>query len=196
MKTPFIVSRKITRRIALKLFAAGTLGTAFGASSTFLLTRLGVSNAPYSKYQFFSESEANLLTAVCERIIPSDDTPGATDLGVIHFIDRNLLTYLAKHQESYRKGISAIEATSRLLHQKAFVSLSLHQQDDFLRKLESGNVPDTIWTHQKSQAFFALVVAHSMQGFYGPPRHGGNRDYLSYKILDLDYPQVIGQNRY
>jgi gluconate 2-dehydrogenase gamma chain len=35
-----------------------------------------------------------------------------------------------------------------------------------------------------------------MQGFYGSPRHGGNRDYVSYKMMKLDYPHVIGQNRY
>ena len=35
-----------------------------------------------------------------------------------------------------------------------------------------------------------------MQGFYGSPRHGGNRNYVSYKMLGLEYPRVIGQNRY
>ena len=35
-----------------------------------------------------------------------------------------------------------------------------------------------------------------MQGFYGSPRHGGNKDYASYRMLGLDYPNIIGQNRY
>jgi len=35
-----------------------------------------------------------------------------------------------------------------------------------------------------------------MQGYYGSPRHGGNKDNMSYKMLKLDYPVVIGQNRY
>jgi len=34
-----------------------------------------------------------------------------------------------------------------------------------------------------------------MQGFYGNPRHGGNRDYASYRMLGLDYPQLVGQDR-
>ena len=41
-----------------------------------------------------------------------------------------------------------------------------------------------------------MIIKHSMQGFYGPPRHGGNKNYISYKIMDLDYPYVVGQNRY
>jgi len=35
-----------------------------------------------------------------------------------------------------------------------------------------------------------------MQGFYGSPRHGGNRNYASYKMMGLEYPRLIGQNRY
>jgi gluconate 2-dehydrogenase gamma chain len=40
------------------------------------------------------------------------------------------------------------------------------------------------------------VLDHTRQGFYGSPRHGGNRDYASYRMLGLAYPNLIGQNRY
>jgi gluconate 2-dehydrogenase gamma chain len=32
-------------------------------------------------------------------------------------------------------------------------------------------------------------------GFYGSPRHGGNKDYISYRMLGLDYPLIIGRNK-
>jgi gluconate 2-dehydrogenase gamma chain len=35
-----------------------------------------------------------------------------------------------------------------------------------------------------------------MQGYYGSPIHGGNKDYMSFNMLGLDYPLIIGQNRY
>jgi gluconate 2-dehydrogenase gamma chain len=41
-----------------------------------------------------------------------------------------------------------------------------------------------------------MVRQHSLQGFYGSPGHGGNREYISYRMLGIDYPKVIGQNRY
>ena len=41
-----------------------------------------------------------------------------------------------------------------------------------------------------------MIRDHTMQGFYGSPRHGGNKGYASYKMLGLEYPRVIGQNRY
>ena len=36
----------------------------------------------------------------------------------------------------------------------------------------------------------------TMQVFYGAPRHGGNKNFMSYKMLGLDMPVVTGQNRY
>jgi len=194
MKTSYLASRKITRRLLLKVFAASGIAAAFGYLSTALLTRYSASSP--RKYRFFSDKEAEILIAMCERIIPRDDTAGATDLGVINYIDRNLMGHFAKHKQTYRKGLPALDNTALSLRNTSFCQLSAVQQDELLRILESGDVPESIWTHVGSQKFFKLAIAHTMQGFYGPPRHGGNRGFQSYKILDLDYPQIIGQNRY
>jgi gluconate 2-dehydrogenase gamma chain len=35
-----------------------------------------------------------------------------------------------------------------------------------------------------------------MQGFYGSPRHGGNRGFVSFRMIGIDYPRIVGQNRY
>jgi gluconate 2-dehydrogenase gamma chain len=35
-----------------------------------------------------------------------------------------------------------------------------------------------------------------MQGFYGDPRHGGNREGVSWKMLGLPYPPIRGRLRY
>jgi gluconate 2-dehydrogenase gamma chain len=40
------------------------------------------------------------------------------------------------------------------------------------------------------------VRAHTMQGFYGDPRHGGNRDRASWKMVGLSYPPIRGQEKY
>ena len=194
MKALYQASQKITRRLLIKLVATGALGASFGTLSTALLTRAG--SASPQKARFLSESETRTLEAICERVIPRDDAPGATDLGVVNYIDKNLRGHFAKHQPTYRKGIAAVEATARSLHGSPFTRLLPDRQDSLLESLENGKVSKQLWTETDPEAFFALVVAHTMQGFYGPPRHGGNRDYLSYKMLDLDYPQVIGQNRY
>ena len=53
-----------------------------------------------------------------------------------------------------------------------------------------------IWEKGFDMQFFELIMDHSLQGFYGSPRHGGNKNYISYKMINLDYPVIIGQNRY
>jgi gluconate 2-dehydrogenase gamma chain len=62
--------------------------------------------------------------------------------------------------------------------------------------LEAGKAKGNTWQTKSSAEFFRLVRNHTLQGFYGSPRHGGNRNYASYKMLRLDYPPIVGQNRY
>jgi hypothetical protein len=68
--------------------------------------------------------------------------------------------------------------------------------DGFTPMLEAGKAKGRTWETEDSKVFFELIRDHTMQGFYGSPRHGGNWDYVSYRMLGLDYPQIIGQNRY
>jgi gluconate 2-dehydrogenase subunit 3-like protein len=36
---------------------------------------------------FFSDAEMHVIEAACARLIPADDDPGATEAGVVHYID-------------------------------------------------------------------------------------------------------------
>jgi gluconate 2-dehydrogenase gamma chain len=83
-----------------------------------------------------------------------------------------------------------------LIYDKVFVDLGAQQQIDVLHRLESGQVPSAIWKQASSSEFFGLVVDHTMQGYYGDPRHGGNRDGMSWKMLGLPYPPIRGRSRY
>lgn len=184
---------RLSRRAVIKVAAVGLLGSAAGAGGSALITR--VSRATPSPYRFFSVPEADLLSAICEQIIPRDDAPGATDAGVIHFIDRQLVGRLARHQQTYRRGLDALRQTCLAEFKAPFTDLSPEQKLALLRRLEAGKTQKDFWSDPSAPQFFRLVVSHTMQGFYGPPRHGGNRGYTSYRMLGLDYPQVIGQNR-
>jgi len=163
---------------------------------------VGVGAAPYiaaattAPGSFFTAAEAALADAICEQIVPGDQDPGAHDTRVVRFIDRQLTGAYRRHQEDYRQGLIGVEETSREMYQRAFVELGWEEQTAVLRALESGQAKGETWKKQSARAFFSLVREHTLQGFYGSPRHGGNRNYASYKMLGLDYPQIIGQNRY
>jgi gluconate 2-dehydrogenase gamma chain len=45
---------------------------------------------------------------------------------------------------------------------------------------------------QQEPTFFELVRSHTLEGYYGSPRHGGNRDAVSWRMLGLDEPPVAG----
>jgi len=45
---------------------------------------------------------------------------------------------------------------------------------------------------KKAPEFFELVRRHSLQSYYGSPRHGGNRDAVSWRMLGLAEPPLRG----
>lgn len=184
----------LTRRTVVKLAAAGIVGAGFGAGGSALLTHAGNSTPP--KYRFFTEAEASLVIELCEQIIPRDDTPGATDAGVIHYIDRQVSTRLARHQQAYREGLEAFARACEVVHKAPFGKLPVDAKIAFMKRVEVGKAPEWSAKSVQQQAFFRMLVDHTMQGFYGSPKHGGNRDYVSYRMLGLDFPQIIGRNRH
>ncbi len=185
----------VTRRSALKLTMMGLAGTAVGAGGSAVFPWLAKGRP--GPYRFFTDAEAELLVAICEQIIPRDDVGGATDAGVIHYIDRQVAAgMLREHAPTYRRGLEAFRLTCLAAHQAAFTELSTEAKTEVLRTIEAARADPAPWGEPAQDAFFRLVVDHTMQGFYGSPRHGGNRGYLSYRMLGLDYPQVLGRNKF
>lgn len=140
--------------------------------------------------------EARTLAAICDQIIPADQDPGAAWAGVVNYIDRQLCGPLQRLRQTYRAGLAAVEESSRRLHSRSFADLDSQQQIDLLHRMEAGQAGEGIWTKISSADFFGLVIDHTMQGFYGDPRHGGNRDGISWKMLGLPYPPIRGRQKY
>lgn len=136
-------------------------------------------------WEFLSQKEAETLAAVCDQIIPADDYPSASQAGVLTFIDSQLVRHYAPHQKAYREGLRQAE---QLAHGRFGVGLagsSAQQQLAIAMELE-----------RSQPAFFELVRRHTLQGYYGSPRHGGNRDAVSWRMLGLAEPPVRGRAQY
>ena len=149
-----------------------------------------------SQRRFLTDAEAKVVDAVVEQIIPADQDAGARDANVVNYIDRQLAGAFAEHQEGYRNGIAGIQQISSIMFDSDFESLEWTQQTEVLKTLESGEAPGGIWEAESPRAFFELIRDHTMQGFYGSPRHGGNRGFVSFRMIGIDYPRIVGQNRY
>ncbi len=146
-------------------------------------------------WRFFSVEEARALAAMADQIIPPDQDPGASWAGVVNYIDRQLCGPYKNLQSTYRLGLAGIDQSSRTLHGKLFADLDSARQIELLQQLENGKAQGPIWKQISSSEFFSTVVDHTMQGFYGDPRHGGNREGVSWKMLDLPYPPIRGRLR-
>jgi gluconate 2-dehydrogenase gamma chain len=167
--------------------------TATGVASIYLLSQC---SEPFSKWRFFTNAEARLMDALADQIIPPDEWPGGREVGVTNYIDKQLVGPYVRFQEDYRKGLLAIQNSCDINYRMKFEELKFDQQTAFLELMETGTIKGTSWKDGFDKTFFDLIRDHSMQAYYGSPRHGGNKNNVSYKMLQLDYPLIIGQNRY
>jgi gluconate 2-dehydrogenase gamma chain len=148
-----------------------------------LVSCSGTGGGPY--WRFFTAAEARTVNAICEQIIPADKDAGAAQAGVVNFIDLQLTRPYKKHQSAYRKGVAGVDAASRKRFGKPFAELAFERQTELLAEVENND-----------NEFFDLIRTHTMQGFYGDPRHGGNRGDVSWKMLGLPAPPVRGRVPY
>jgi gluconate 2-dehydrogenase gamma chain len=183
-----MINRSLSRREFVRFFTGGTAAVLISFNTS--------CKNKISQWRYLDEGEITLLDSIVEQIIPTDDFPGGKWANVSNFIDKQLVTYYKVHKLEYRDGLSAFEKTVIQLKGKKFQELSFPEQTAILEKMETGEFPGDYWKDHSPSGFFDMVRQHSLQGFYGSPGHGGNRDYISYRMLGLDYPNVIGQNRY
>jgi gluconate 2-dehydrogenase gamma chain len=181
-------NRSFSRREFVQLFTGGT-------AAVLISFNTGCKNK-ISQWRYLHEEEIGLLDAIVEQIIPADDFPGGQWANVSNFIDRQLDTYYRKHQLAYREGLAAFEKTVIKMKGKKFEELPFGEQTAMLEKMQAGEFAGDYWKDHSPADFFDMIRQHSLQGFYGSPVHGGNRGFISYHMLGLDYPKVIGQNRY
>jgi len=131
-----------------------------------------------------TETQQHTLRAAIERIIPSDDYPGAWDSGVGDYLARQFDSDLLPMLGDYRDGLTALEAESTARFQQNFVSLTDEEQDTLLSHIEAGQVL-TVWNVVPSR-FFRLLVNTTAEGFYSEPEQGGNRNAVSWDMTGFE----------
>jgi len=146
-----------------------------------------------SPWRALSVAEARTLAAACDRLIPVDDDPGASQAGVVAFIDRQLATREKRELGYWQAGIRGLEATAKRRHGTLFADLPEDAQVAVLREIERGGGEAPDWAGVDSRAFFQRLRSYTMMGFYGDPRHGGNKDRASWRMLGVADPPIRGR---
>jgi gluconate 2-dehydrogenase gamma chain len=113
-----------------------------------------------------TDSEAATLTAVVDEIIPADDTPGASQAGVVYFIDNVLGGIMAESAAQVKQGVAGLE-------HNGFSGLTFQKQTAYLEKIE--HTP-----------FFSLMIFMTHCGMFAMPSWGGNRNLSGWKMLGFE----------
>jgi len=167
---------KTPRRQFLELAAAAVV------AAPAVTVSCGGSRTPY---RYFTAQQARTLGALCDRIIPADADPGAAAAGVLTFMDRQLGGPYRRYRRTYREGLAAIDELAEARFSRSFGELPAAPAGQILAALERG----------PAAAFFRLLVEHTMQGFYGDPRHGGNVEAASWKMLGAPAVPIRGRRK-
>ena len=110
--------------------------------------------------------EAADFAAIAARLIPTTDTPGATEAGVIHFYDRAWGDELAWALEDMRGLLQSLNASTG----KPFAMLDADAQDAALREHES-------------DGRFELLRLTTIFGFFAMEKYGGNKGHVGWDII-------------
>ncbi len=146
-----------------------------------------------SRFRVLSEAEALTLAAACDQIVPKDEDPGASEAGVVAFIDRQLATRAKRDLARWRAGLRGLDASARRRFGVAFAEAALDDQTALLTDLERGVAEAADWSGIAPATFFRLLRDHTMMGFYGDPRHGGNKERASWRMLGVPDPPIRGR---
>lgn len=127
-----------------------------------------------------SQAQTATLRAAVDRIIPPDEFPVGWAGGVGGYLARQFAGDLAGLIPAYRDGLDALDATARAAWGRPFADGEPSVQDVLLAQVETGARGEGL------ARFFALLVEHTMEGFYGDPGNGGNRGRIAWQMIGFE----------
>lgn len=126
-------------------------------------------------------TEADILEAICARLIPSDEKgPGAAEARAAHYIDRALTGPLRTSRDAYAAGLAAIDAYAQQTKGAPFAQLSPRDQDSVVTDVENNVAPGFM---PDAASFFNLVRSHTIQGTFCDPYYGGNANFVGWDLI-------------
>lgn len=132
-------------------------------------------SAPPHAFSVLGAEEAKEIEAISAQIIPTDETPGAREAGVIYFIDRALATFDQDKRALYTEGLKEVQAKRAALFPGSHGIAAL-QPAEQIRLLQAIEQTD----------FFEQVRTHTVLGFFGDPGYGGKRDHNGWKLIGFE----------
>lgn len=165
--------------------------------------------------QFFSRFEDFVvLQAATERIFPKDDNgPGAIELGVPYFIDKQLAGRWGNNGRDYRHGpftekaqgkpnnsnpeieqlmltrgdifIQGVRKMNQISQDRFNTSFDKAEEDQQIEILKDFDDDKVKMKGVSSRNFFILLRQTTLEGAYADPLYGGNKDMQGWKMKEF-----------
>jgi gluconate 2-dehydrogenase gamma chain len=136
---------------------------------------------PTEALLFLNSGDAATIDAFAAQVIPSEEgSPGAREAGVVYYIDRALSGFMRDLQPLYRRGLETFADLAIARFGKPFADLDDETQRAFVDLVDgiATDSPDDF-----AGQFYRVVREHTVQGYFGDPAYGGNRDVAGWKLV-------------
>jgi gluconate 2-dehydrogenase gamma chain len=163
---------------------------------------------------YFTDFQAITVEVIAERIIPANGSDaGATEAGVVYYIDRSITGFSSNLQRIYRLGLRELERYCDQRYSTQFHELDAERQDEIIRHLlgpeileptsppDGGTFPDLVNDQTREDGhkhfgystatinedllhrLFAVIREHTVEGYFCDPIYGGNRNTVGWKLV-------------
>lgn len=191
----------VSRREALAYLGAGVAVAGIGVPLDQLAAQAARDAESAPRWFFLMDREAAFLSAACDRIIPADAWPSASEAGVVDYIDLQLATdwghgaglYLeppfaaGKSSQGYQVGLTpaqlyreAIAEIDNRIGGDGFAGLSPSDMDGVLTQLEEG---DAELGSIPGSVFFDILHQNTVEGYFADPIYNGNRNLAGWRMV-------------
>lgn len=171
------------RKLLLALLSTTAVRITGGLSLPALLVAAGQATAAHheggvSHLTTLGVEEAEEFSAIAARILPSDETPGATEGGVIYFIDTVLGSSRSELLVPLREGLASLQSAAYDNYSsERFSTLLPDQQDALLHAVEKTE-------------FFETIRFLTLAGMFALPEYGGNHEHVGWDLIGFDHRHV------
>jgi len=124
------------------------------------------------EFRVLNEAQARDVATIAAQIVPSGDTPGATEAGVVYFIDHVHAGPYAPSAPEFLAGLAAFQAEFASQHpgQGRFADLAPGAQHAYLKRVET-------------TPFFGRMKWLTVIGLLALPAYGGNERKLGWQLV-------------
>ena len=125
-------------------------------------------------FKFFTPQQASDYEAFASQIFPTDDTPGAKEANVVHFVDFALTEIEPQYKQDFAKALVALNDAAKKVNPQAasFAALTSAQQIEAMKAIEK-------------TGDFGMMRYYTIVGFFGDPADGGNKDKVGWKLINF-----------